>query len=389
MSGTKPKVIAMSRSTLMGGTRRRTIELAAAASVTLLPSLAHAHFNLQAPPNWTTETSQGSPQKDWPCGNEPTMGMAPPANGPTTAFKAGDKIMIKIAETVMHPGHYRVALATSGDMNDLPKDMSADASGGNCQNDDMQATPMFPILADGMLEHDTAFSGAQTFEVTLPSDVSCDKCVLQVREYMRNHGNQPETASGQAAGMNGCYYHHCAFISISGGSGAGGMSGSGGASSAGAGGTSGGMTGQGGMPAQSGMGGAMGEAGKSMSAGAPGSAGGGSGGGVGVGGTGAAGMSNASGASAGTGGGTTGTGGSNAGATGTGGTGTGGTGTGTGGTGTSGSPGASGGTNSAPASSPPDDKGGCSYRAPARSGSGPLSVAALGFGLWLARRRRR
>jgi hypothetical protein len=374
----------MSRFFRNGGARRRTVEIAAAAVVTVLPSLAHAHFNLQQPPNWTTETSQGSPQKDWPCGNEGSP--APMATGPTTAFKAGDKITITLAETVMHPGYYRVAIAPSGNMMDLPQDMSADASGGNCQNDDKTATPVFPILADGMLNHTTTLSGAQSFEVTLPSDLSCDKCVLQVREYMEMHGNQPETTSGQAAHMNGCYYHHCAFISVSGGSsGAGGMSSSGGAPSAGAGGTSsGGMPGLGGMGGMS-MGGAMGEAGSLMSAGgATGTAGGANGG---MSGTGAAGMPGASGASAGKGGGTTGTGGttSNAGATGTGGTGA------TAGTGTSGAPSStSGGMNGeAPPNTSDNGKSGCGCRVPARGGSGSLGVVALGFGLWLARRRRR
>src|SRR4051812_14360042 len=64
----KLEVIAMSRFVLNGGTRRRAATLAAATCATLLPSLAQAHFNLQQPPNWATQTSQGSPQKEWPCG---------------------------------------------------------------------------------------------------------------------------------------------------------------------------------------------------------------------------------------------------------------------------------------------------------------------------------
>jgi MYXO-CTERM domain-containing protein len=59
-----------------------------------------------------------------------------------------------------------------------------------------------------MLEHTSAFSGPQSFTVTLPSNVSCPGgagdgsiCTLQVIEYMSNHGAP-------------CFYHHCADITI-------------------------------------------------------------------------------------------------------------------------------------------------------------------------------
>jgi len=372
------EVIAMSRFVLNASTRRRTAGLAVATSVALLSSLAEAHFNLQAPPNWTTETSQGTPQKDWPCGNEGD----PAATGPTTPYKPGDKVTIKLAETVTHAGHYRVALATSGDMMDLPADMSRTDSGSMCEHDDMQATPTFPILADGLLEHtqNQPLSGAQTFDVTLPSNVTCDKCVLQVREYMQGHSSAPETATQ----TNGCYYHHCAFISITAATGGGGMSGggmsggggpNGGAPSGGSGGT-GGTLGMGGVS----MGGAMGEAGRLMSAGgAPGTAGAQSGGHPG---TGSAGMP-------GTGGVVSGTGGS-VGASGTS-TNTGAAGASTGDSGGSlGS--SSGGTTSAPATQPSggNDDGGCAVSPHGRST--PFGLAgALGvciFGISFARRRR-
>jgi hypothetical protein len=353
----------------------------------LLPSLAHAHFTLQDPPNWTKEDGQGSPQKDWPCGNEPNAsGVEPMDTGPTTAFKPGDKVTITIVETVMHPGHYRVALAPSGDMADLPQDMAASASGSMCQNDDMQATPAFPILADGMLEHTAKLTGPQSFEVTLPTDVTCDKCVLQVREYMAQHGNQPETMSGQKAGMNGCYYHHCAYISIGSGSGTGGMSGAGGASTGGAPGT-GGVSAEGGAAGMSAsMGGAMGQAGmSSANGGMPGASGATAAGSSGSGGTtGSGGTSTA--------GGTTSTGGSST-MLGTGGTANGGepSGSGTGGSGiglTTGNPAGTSSGSSEPASG--DEQGGCSIGRASSHGSLPLRAAGLvALGLLLARRRRR
>jgi hypothetical protein len=41
--------------------------------------------------------------------------------------------------------------------------------------------------------------------VTLPSNVTCEKCTLQVIEFMSDHPlNNP----------GGCFYHHCADIAI-------------------------------------------------------------------------------------------------------------------------------------------------------------------------------
>jgi len=63
------------------------------------------------------------------------------------------------------------------------------------------------VLVDGALEHTEAFQGTQIIQVTLPSDVTCTRCTLQVLEFMTSHGAP-------------CFYHHCADISIGMGGGA-------------------------------------------------------------------------------------------------------------------------------------------------------------------------
>jgi len=60
---------------------------------------------------------------------------------------------------------------------------------------------VFPVLADGVLSHTDVFPGTQSFQVTLPSDVTCTHCTLQVLEFMSSHPAP-------------CFYHHCADISI-------------------------------------------------------------------------------------------------------------------------------------------------------------------------------
>src|SRR4029079_14767179 len=117
-----------------------------------------------------------------------------------------------------------------------------------CGSTTIMSSPVFPVIADGMLVHTAAFSGPQSFTVTLPAGMTCtSNCVLQVVEFMSNHIlNNP----------GGCFYHHCANITIgagTGGTGGGGAGGRGGAGGAG---------GRGGTTAAAGRGGTTGAAGR-------------------------------------------------------------------------------------------------------------------------------
>ena len=131
-----------------------------------------------------------------------------------------------------------------------------------CGSTEIMDPPVFPVLADGELLHDAPFNGPQTIQVTLPANVSCEKCTLQVLEFMSNH---------QLNNPGGCFYHHCADIKISGGGGTGGTGGT-----AGAGGATGGTAGTTATTTSaSGGGGAGGGAGGGgAGAGGPGSSGG-------------------------------------------------------------------------------------------------------------------
>jgi len=141
---------------------------------------------------------------------------------------------------------------------------------------DYEDPPKFPVIADHVFAHTNNIvqsfpSAAVPGVVTLPN-VNCDKCILQVDEFMAQHPSN---------GAAGYMYHHCAYLKITAdpnkpifdpnaaSGGAGGASGASGASSAGAGGAA--TAGAGGV-ATGGTGGA-GEAG-GASAGAPASAGG-------------------------------------------------------------------------------------------------------------------
>jgi hypothetical protein len=167
-------------------------------SLTLVDApVASAHFVLQSPPSWRVLDAIGGPQKTGPCGDE--AGGA--ETGIVTTYAPGETITITLDEVIHHPGHYRVALAVN-DRSELPADpVVTPELGDPCGSAAIAEMPVFPVLADGVLVHTSPFSDPQSIQVTLPSDVTCAKCTLQVLEFMSSHG-QP------------CFYYHCADIAI-------------------------------------------------------------------------------------------------------------------------------------------------------------------------------
>lgn len=179
---------------------RTPLIVTALAAVYLAPAPSRAHFVLQSPPAVYEQSNYGDPQKAPPCGADGSE----VGTGVVTAYMGGDKLMITIDETIYHPGHYRVALAIN-DPSELPPEPPVTPNNTDCGTAPIDAAPVFPVLADGLWVHDAPFGAPQSVEITLPTDVDCANCTLQVIQFMSNHGlNNP----------GGCYYHHCAAISI-------------------------------------------------------------------------------------------------------------------------------------------------------------------------------
>jgi Dictyostelium (slime mold) repeat len=170
--------------------------LAALALLVLGPPSATAHFALQSPASWRTQDALGNPQKVGPCGEEDSD----PPTGVVTVFAPGETITITLDETIFHPGHYRVALAVN-DRSELPDEPPVTPGVTACGSAPVMDPPVFPVLADGALRHTYPFSDTHFIEVTLPKDVTCTRCTLQVLEFMSDHPAP-------------CFYHHCADISI-------------------------------------------------------------------------------------------------------------------------------------------------------------------------------
>jgi len=227
----------------------RSSVLVFALSLLTLPATARAHFTLIAPPPASNSTNGG--KGDPPCG---------PTDMPSnvvTPVMGGSKLMLKVNETVYHPGFYRVALSLKS-RDELPIDnVVKDASGkvlppagpGMSATADYQTTPVFPVLADNLWAHTSDMKTFST-EITLPN-VNCDKCTLQVIEFMAEHAS-----NGPKAGY---FYHHCADLKITadtskpifdptagggaGGGSSGGAGGAGGSAGASVGGTAGAVAG--------------------------------------------------------------------------------------------------------------------------------------------------
>jgi uncharacterized protein (TIGR03382 family) len=172
-----------------------------------IPSVALAHFRLDQPTSWMSQDGAGLPQKGPPCGDE---GGGTPT-GVVTAFQEGQTITVAIREIIFHPGHYRIALATT-DRSQLPADPPVTAGATPCGSVPIESPPVFPVLADDVFDHTQQFpflpDGGDTpqyIQIQLPAGVTCTKCTLQIVEFMSDHVLNP---------IGGCFYHHCADLSV-------------------------------------------------------------------------------------------------------------------------------------------------------------------------------
>jgi hypothetical protein len=175
-----------------------------AAGVLLAP-LAEAHFRLLEPQSWLVENDLGDPQKLGPCGGtSANIGM--PSNT-VTKVQGGQKMHIKVQETVFHPGHYRVALAIHS-RSELPPDPEITTretdKGPRSLSALIQNPVRVPVLADGLFVHTTRQAEPFESEIRIPN-INCEKCTLQILEFMAEHGLNRD---------GGYSYHHCADLQI-------------------------------------------------------------------------------------------------------------------------------------------------------------------------------
>ena len=131
------------------------------------------------------------------------------AGTPTNAMtkvQGGQKLHIEVDETIFHPGHYRIALART--RAGLPPDPEVTTQqtekGPRSVSAAIAAKPQPPVLVDGLWPHTERPTAKWTTDVDLPN-LSCEKCTLQIIEFMANHPGVQE---------GGFSYHHCADLQI-------------------------------------------------------------------------------------------------------------------------------------------------------------------------------
>ena len=183
------------------------IPAALGAVMLMAPGMAGAHFILHEPAAWLVQNQLGDPQKLGPCGG--TSANAGEPTNMVTPMRGGDMLHIKIQETVFHPGHYRVALAVKSRA-ELPADPETTTrdtdKGPRSVSAKIDPNPKPPVLADGLFVHTEkpAPGSFHETDIKLPN-INCDKCTVQVIQWMGEHGHNPD----------GDYsYHHCADLKI-------------------------------------------------------------------------------------------------------------------------------------------------------------------------------
>lgn len=158
---------------------------------------AHAHIKLLQPEPWIVTDATGNPQKSGPCG---TTEPGSAATNVVTTFKAGEEITVEWMETVDHPGHFRIALA-SNRAELVDPDLKPAAGTCDYPAGSVPTEPHGNVLLDNVFPTTTA-GGAHMYsqQVKLPNE-PCDHCTLQLIQWMTKH---PPS----------CLYYQCADIKI-------------------------------------------------------------------------------------------------------------------------------------------------------------------------------
>src|SRR5580700_5373849 len=174
-------------------------------ALAILAPYVGAHFRLIEPASWLQESQVGDPQKMAPCGGTSADPGRP--SGAVTNVQGGEKLHIRLRETVFHPGFYRIALAVNS-RDELPPDpevKTEDAGKGpRSVSAIIHYPPVPPVLADGLFPHTAKFDKEIETDVDIPN-INCGGCTIQIVEFMAAHG----------LNKDGDYsYHHCAVLEI-------------------------------------------------------------------------------------------------------------------------------------------------------------------------------
>lgn len=171
----------------------RVVGLTAAVALgLLLAPAAAAHIDMIQPPPREVGSSRepNSDLKQGPCGQ-----IATGRTSQVSVFEPGETIEVTWRETINHRGYYRVAFDRDGD------DAFPTFAGPGRGAQDVDPRDLCPVDGQVILayELEDGQRETQTLRVTLP-DVECERCTLQVVQYMFDANNP--------------YYFQCADLAL-------------------------------------------------------------------------------------------------------------------------------------------------------------------------------
>ncbi len=170
-----------------------------------LPAVAHAHIHLEVPLS-RTDDSVGNPQKNQHCGTAVAGRTAR-----VTTYLPGATIMVRWAETIQHPGYFRIAFQPEGEVFRIPAASNGQAVVGgvpqasNFPTEDM--TGMVDAGTGSMILKDRIPDGTLMTMITLPN-MECANCTLQFIQMMTNA--PPYTIDAASDDI----YFNCADITL-------------------------------------------------------------------------------------------------------------------------------------------------------------------------------
>lgn len=174
----------------------------------LLPAgIADAHIHLLQPLS-RTDNQLGDPQKVRHCGDPGTTRI----ESRVTTYKPGQTITIMWAETISHPGWFRVAFQPNGEEFPIPKASNGPAGNGADSNYPTEnRTGMTDEDTGAIILKDRIDDNATSVEVTLPN-IECSNCTLQLIQVMTD--KPPYQADTALDGDANDIYYQCADIKL-------------------------------------------------------------------------------------------------------------------------------------------------------------------------------
>ena len=172
--------------------------------------IASAHIHLTSPLS-RTDAAGGDPQKAQHCGGTPGR-----IAGRVQTFRPGDTITVTWAETIPHPGHFRIAFQPNGETFGIPPvapgeclkgNGQSGCPGGNCNFPTGNQEGVDPNNGSIVLK-DLIADGTLSTTVTLPN-MECSNCTLQFIQLMTDKCPYTDDVNSDDI------YFNCADITLS------------------------------------------------------------------------------------------------------------------------------------------------------------------------------